>query len=126
MSNAILIRLKSHTDTGEDEEVELDLDRLAEDATEICDLLENEDCARIEWLTVASAYRRLEMIDQAHEVIKRSLTVPSCSNQKDRARLFAFQSWLYMQQAREAPKTVIHGIRSPMATKRANSQTRRQ
>lgn len=108
MSNAIFIRLKSNTEVGEDEEVELDLDNLAEDATEICDLLENEECSKIDWLTVASAYRRLQMIDQAHEVISRALKADACADQMDLARLFGFQSWLYMQQAREAPKLILN------------------
>jgi len=108
MSNALSILLKSSADAGEDEEVEIPLDKLEDDSSGICDLLENEECSKSEWLIVASAYRKLQMTEQAHDVVRRALESKACTVDEDRGRLFAFQTWLYLQQEREAPKTIIN------------------
>ncbi|CRK32692.1 hypothetical protein BN1708_016139, partial [Verticillium longisporum] len=56
---------------AEDEAVEIDLEALFDDPTEVCTLLENERAARTYWMTVALAYAKQKNIDHAIEMLVR-------------------------------------------------------
>ncbi|CAI4219216.1 unnamed protein product [Parascedosporium putredinis] len=55
-----------------DEAVEVNLDDLIDDPTELCTLLENEGAARTYWMTVAMAYAKESKIDHAIEMLIRA------------------------------------------------------
>ncbi|KXJ97515.1 hypothetical protein Micbo1qcDRAFT_156419, partial [Microdochium bolleyi] len=46
----------------EDEAVEIDLESLMDDPTELCTLFENERAARTYWMTVAMAYAKQKKV----------------------------------------------------------------
>ena len=99
--------------SGEAEEaVELNLDDLLDDPTELCTLLENENASKTIWLTIALAYAKSHMIDLAIEICNRGLQSLSRNNNfaKDRIGLLSLQCWLYIWKSREAPRVAPEGV----------------
>jgi RNA polymerase-associated protein CTR9 len=92
----------------EDDEqaVEVDLEDLLDDPTELCTLLENEKAARQYWMTVSLAYAKQKKIDHAIEMLVKGLqAVPS----KDKINMQACLCWLYLWKSREAPRVAPEG-----------------
>ena len=98
--------------SGEAEEaVELNLDDLLDDPTELCTLLENENASKTIWLTIALAYAKSHMIDLAIEICNRGLQSLSRGGlAKDRIGLLSLQCWLYIWKSREAPRVAPEGV----------------
>jgi len=85
--------------------VEVDLNSLPDDPTELCTLLEMEQTPHIYWITIALAYMKHAKVDYAIEMMTKGLETPTIAN--DRSESLPMQScllWLYLQKAREAIK----------------------
>ena len=92
--------------SGEDieEAVEVNLEDLPDDPTELCTLLENENVAKNYWMIIALAYAKQEKIDHAIEMVSRGLNVLSHGQADDRLSLLNCLCWLYLWKCREAPR----------------------
>lgn len=94
----------------EDDEqaVEVDLEDLLDDPTELCTLLENEKAARTFWMTVSLAYAKQRKIDHAIEMLVKGLpAVPG--GQKEKLSMLSCLCWLYLWKSREAPRVAPEG-----------------
>ena len=96
--------------SGEAEEaVELNLEELLDDPTELCTLLDNENASKTVWLTVSLAYAKQHMIDLAIEISNRGLQTLSRGLPKEKIGLLSLQCWLYIWKSREAPRMPPEG-----------------
>ena len=96
--------------SGEAEEaVELNLEDLIDDPTELCTLLENENASKTLWLTMSLAYAKKRMIDYAIEICSRGLQSLSRGLAKEKIGLLSLQCWLYIWKSREAPRVAPEG-----------------
>jgi RNA polymerase-associated protein CTR9 len=93
----------------DDVEVEIDLQVLPDDPTELCAVFENEHSPRIYWMTVALAYAKQNKIDFAIEMLLRGANVLQ-SNQRDRLTIITCICWLYLWKSREAPRVAPDGV----------------
>ncbi|PHH53530.1 Tetratricopeptide repeat protein 1 [Ceratocystis fimbriata CBS 114723] len=93
----------------EDEAVEVDLDELIDDPTELCTLLENEQAARIYWMTVAMAYAKKNKADHAIEMLVRAGQVLQTSSPREKVSMTCGLCFLYLYKAREAPRVAPSG-----------------
>lgn len=88
---------------GEVLTIDLDQD-LPDDPSEICVLLENENCAPRFWLAFGSAYSRREQPENALEVIQRGLSAPVVAKDpSSMAHFHSFICWLYLKRMRHLP-----------------------
>lgn len=83
----------------EGEEVVIDaINDLPEDSSELCTLLQNEDCDKEYWLIVAKAYANQGKIQEAANVIRSALSAPVIldSTSDVQSMLHGFLAWLYL------------------------------
>jgi RNA polymerase-associated protein CTR9 len=92
-----------------DEAVELNLDELNDDPTELCALLEDENAAKNLWMTISLAYAKQHKIDLAIDICQRGLHSLSRGLPKERIGLLSLQCWLYLWKSRVAPRVVPEG-----------------
>ena len=92
-----------------EETVELNLEELLDDPTELCTLLDNESASKNVWLTVALAYAKQHMVDLAIDICSRGLQTLSRGQAKDKVGLLSLQCWLYIWKSREASRTAPEG-----------------
>lgn len=85
-------------------EVEVDLDDINEDPTELCNLLEIENKPKNMWILVAIAYAKHRKTDDAIEVITRALAALGHARPDDRLSLLNALCWLNLFKCREAPR----------------------
>ncbi|QUC19538.1 uncharacterized protein UV8b_03779 [Ustilaginoidea virens] len=97
----------------EDEAVEIDLEDLLDDPTELCTLFENERAAKTYWMTVALAYAKQRKIDHAIEMLIRGSGAiqGNASNPRDKVSMICCLCWMYLWKSREAPRVAPDGIR---------------
>lgn len=96
----------------EDEAVEIDLEELLDDPTELCTLFENEHAAKTYWMTVALAYAKQRKIDHAIEMLIRGTSsISNSSNPRDKVSIVCCLCWMYLWKSREAPRVAPEGIR---------------
>lgn len=98
----------------EDEAVEIDLEDLVDDPTELCTLFENEHAAKTYWMTVALAYAKQRKIDHAIEMLIRggsAIQNNASSNPRDKVSMICCLCWMYLWKSREAPRVAPEGIR---------------
>lgn len=88
-----------------EEAVEIDLEGLPDDPTELCTLLENEAVGRNYWMTIALAYAKDHKMDQAIEVLTKALTV-SQEQPKGKLPMLSCLCSLNLYKAREASRLV--------------------
>ncbi|KAF5026652.1 hypothetical protein F66182_1278 [Fusarium sp. NRRL 66182] len=95
----------------EDEAVEIDLEDLVDDPTELCTLFENERAAKTYWMTVALAYAKQHKIDHAIEMLLRggSAIQSNSSNPRDKVSMICCLCWMYLWKSREAPRVATEG-----------------
>lgn len=86
------------------EAVEIDLEDLTDDPTELCTLLENENVAKGYWTAIALAYAKQSKLDVAIEIVNRGLAVLSQANPQDKLSLYNCLCWLYLLKSRQAPR----------------------
>jgi RNA polymerase-associated protein CTR9 len=92
----------------DDVEVEIDLQVLPDDPTELCSVFENEHSPRIYWMTVALAYAKQNKIDFAIEMLIRGANVLQ-GNQREKLSIITCICWLYLWKSREAPRVAPEG-----------------
>lgn len=92
-----------------DEAVEINLDVLIDDPTELCTLLENEEAARTYWMTVAMAYAKQGKADHAIEMLIRAGQVLQNSTPREKVSMTCSLCWLYLHKSREAPRVAPEG-----------------
>jgi RNA polymerase-associated protein CTR9 len=102
----------------EDEAVEIDLEDLGDDPTELCTLFENERAAKPYWMTVALAYAKQGKVDHAIEMLHRgsgALQAGGTQNnqtvQRDKVSMICCLCWMYLWKSREAPRVAPEGTR---------------
>lgn len=95
---------------GDDDEqaVEVDLEDLLDDPTELCTLLENEGAARTYWMTVALAYAKQKKVDHAIEMLLKGGQVMR-GGPKERLSMLTCLTWMYLLKARHAPRVSPEG-----------------
>jgi hypothetical protein len=90
---------------GEAEEaVEISLEELPDDPSELCGLLETEQLDTKFWLTIAFAYAKKHELEVAIEVLNRGLSARAQHRADDRLTFLNALSWMYLWKAREAPR----------------------
>ncbi|KAK3368180.1 hypothetical protein B0H63DRAFT_564926 [Podospora didyma] len=92
----------------DDEAVEIDLEVLADDPTELCTLFEMEHAARTYWMTVALAYAKQKKVDFAIDMLKQGARVLD-SNPREKLSIIACLCWMYLWKSREAPRVAPPG-----------------
>lgn len=92
-----------------EEAVEVDLELLPDDPTELCTLLENENAAKNIWMVVSLAYGRQHKINLAIEILNRGLHSLSRGSSKEKIGLLSLLCWLYLWKSREAPRVAPNG-----------------
>ncbi|KAI9700323.1 MAG: hypothetical protein M1836_002338 [Candelina mexicana] len=92
-----------------EEAVEVNLEELLDDPTELCTLLENEGAARNFWMIIALAYAKQHKIDHAIEMLTKGLQAMASSNPKEKLSLLSCMCWLFLWKSREAPRMVPEG-----------------
>lgn len=93
----------------EDEAVELELEDLVDDPTELCTLFENERAARTYWMTVSLAYAKQGKIDHAIEMLNRGGNAMQDNNPKEKLSIITCLCWMYLWKSREAPRVAPEG-----------------
>lgn len=94
----------------EDEAVEIDLEDLVDDPTELCTLFENERAARTYWMTVSLAYAKQKKIDHAIEMLNRGGNAMQDNNPKEKLSIVTCLCWMYLWKSREAPRVAPDGV----------------
>ncbi|TKX25870.1 tetratricopeptide repeat-containing protein 4 [Elsinoe australis] len=89
-----------------EEAVEVDLEDLMDDPTELCTLLENEHVAKTYWLTIALAYAKQKKLDLAIDILNRGMS--ALSRTEDRLSMLSCLCWVILWQCREAPRLKPH------------------
>jgi RNA polymerase-associated protein CTR9 len=89
-----------------EEAVEVNLEDLSEDPTELCTLLENEGAARNFWMTASLAYAKQHKVDHAIEMLNKGLAVMTSkgANPREKLSLLSCLCWLQLWKTREAPR----------------------
>ncbi|KAI6709814.1 tetratricopeptide [Diplocarpon mali] len=95
---------------GEDDDqaVEVDLEDLLDDPTELCTLLENEGAARTYWMTVSLAYAKQKKVDHAIEMLLKGGQAMK-GGQKEKLSMLTCLCWMYLWKSREAPRVAPEG-----------------
>lgn len=94
---------------GEDEAVEISLEELVDDTTELCQILEEQRAPKTLWLTISMAYAKQELIDHAIDILQRGLTALGRSAPKDKIGLLGCLCWLNLVKSRQAPRMPPEG-----------------
>src|SRR5271170_2225507 len=92
-----------------EEAVEVNLEELLDDSTELCQLLENEKASKNLWITIALAYAKQSQIDHAIEILNRGLSSLARSVPKERLSLLGCVCWLQLLKSRQAPRVAPEG-----------------
>ncbi|EEB05141.1 RNA polymerase II associated Paf1 complex subunit Tpr1 [Schizosaccharomyces japonicus yFS275] len=88
---------------GHDQSVEIDCTSLPTDASEICDILTNEQSEKEFWTRFAYEYITRGMSEQAISILTKGLEV--LTDDESQAAFNAYLAAIYMQQARLAGRT---------------------
>ena len=82
-----------------EEAVEVNLEELMDDPTELCTLLENENVARNYWMTIALAYVKQQKVHHAIDIVSRGLgSLSRSAKPEDRLSLMSCLCWLRLWQ----------------------------
>lgn len=101
-----------------DDAVEVDLEDLTDDPTELCTLLENERVPQKIWQTIALAYAKQGKADHAIEILTKGLESLSRGPSKEKITILILLCWLFLAKSREAPRVVPEGqVASEVRTK---------
>ena len=95
--------------SGSEEAVELSLEELLDDPTELCLLLENENAAKNYWMVISLAYAKKGKIDHAIEILSKGLSSLSRGGPKEKLGLLSLTCWLYLWKSREVPRVAPEG-----------------
>ena len=92
-----------------EEAVEVNLEDLLDDPTELCTLLENEKATKNLWMTISLAYAKQGQIDHAIEILHKGLAALGRGGPKDKLGLLGCLCWLYLLKSRHAPRVAGEG-----------------
>lgn len=93
-----------------EEAVELNLDELNDDATELCTLLENENAEKRTWMVIALAYAKQNNVDQAIDILQKGLSSLSRGgNLKEKLGPWSLLCWMFLGKSRNAPRVAPEG-----------------
>ena len=92
-----------------EEAVEVNLEELMDDPTELCTLLENENAPKNFWMVISLAYAKQHKVDHAIEILNKGLASLSRGGAKEKLGLFSCLCWLFLWKSREAPRVVPEG-----------------
>lgn len=92
-----------------DSEVEVSLEDLPDDPTELCTLLENEKAAKNFWLIIALAYAKHNQFDHAIDILNKGLASVAHGATKEKLGLLGWVCWLLMLKSRHAPRVAPEG-----------------
>lgn len=92
----------------DDQAVEIDLEDLLDDPTELCTLLENENAARTYWMTVALAYAKQNKVDHAIEMLSKGSAAVK-GGPKEKLSILTCLTWMYLFKSRAAPRVAPEG-----------------
>lgn len=92
-----------------EEAVELNLDELNDDATELCTLLENENAEKRTWMVIALAYAKQKNVDQAIDILHKGLSSLSRGNPKEKLGPLSLLCWMFLGKSRNAPRVAPEG-----------------
>ncbi|CAK7271355.1 protein required for normal CLN1 and CLN2 G1 cyclin expression [Sporothrix epigloea] len=93
----------------EEEAVEIGLENLVDDPTDLCDLFENENAARTYWMTVSLAYAKQGKIENAIEILIRGGNTMQNNNPKEKLSIVACLCWMYLWKSRLAQRVGAEG-----------------
>jgi len=93
------------------EAVEISLEELLDDPTELCTLLENEKAEKRVWMIIALAYARQKKIDLAVDILHKGLESLSTNDQYSKEKLgpLSILCWIYLAKSRRAPRVPPEG-----------------
>jgi RNA polymerase-associated protein CTR9 len=100
----------------DEEAVEVDLEDLLDDPTELCTLLENEKVTRTFWMTISLAYAKQKKTDVAIEMLQRGLAVVP-GGPKEKLSMHSALCWAYLWKSREAPRVAPEALVGEAKTK---------
>ena len=86
------------------EAVDLDLEELMDDPTELCTLLENEQADKSYWITAALAYAKQSRLEEAVSILQNGIIALKGGRLQDRLQLYNSLCWLHLMRSRSAPR----------------------
>ncbi|KAI4277556.1 MAG: hypothetical protein LQ337_001678 [Flavoplaca oasis] len=92
-----------------EEAVEVNLEELLDDPTELCTLLEQEGVGKHYWMVIALAYAKQAKVDHAIEILSKGLGTLNRGNPKEKLGPLSLTCWLYLWKSREAPRVLPEG-----------------
>lgn len=92
-----------------DDAVEVNLEDLTDDPTELCTLLENERVPKKIWQTIALAYAKQGKADHAIEILTKALESLSRGPPSEKVTVLILLCWLFLAKSREAPRVIPEG-----------------
>ncbi|EER27430.1 hypothetical protein D8B26_006505 [Coccidioides posadasii str. Silveira] len=92
-----------------DTEVEISLEELPEDPTELCTLLDNEQATKNFWVIISLAYAKHNQLDLAIEILNRGIASLSHGASVEKLGLLNWICWLYLLKSRQAPRVAPEG-----------------
>ncbi|CAO1603836.1 protein required for normal CLN1 and CLN2 G1 cyclin expression [Xanthoria calcicola] len=92
-----------------EEAVEVNLEELLDDPTELCTLLEQEGVGKHYWMVIALAYAKQAKVDHAIEILSKGLGTLNRGNPKEKLGPLSLTCWLYLWKSREAPRVLPDG-----------------
>lgn len=92
-----------------EEAVEISLEDLLDDPTELCTLLENENAEKRVWMVIALAYARQGKEDLAIDILHKGLGSLSRGNPKEKLGPLSLLCWMYLGKCRGAPRVPPEG-----------------
>ncbi|KAL2036914.1 hypothetical protein N7G274_010339 [Stereocaulon virgatum] len=104
---------------GDDgEAVEISLEDLLDDPTELCTLLENENAEKRVWMIIALAYARQGKVDLAVDILHKGLNSLSRGSAKEKLGPLGLLCWMFLGKSRHAPRVLPEGqLASEVRTK---------
>jgi len=93
----------------ETEAVEISLEELLDDPTELCTLLENENAEKRVWMIIALAYARQEKVDLAIDILHKGLNSLSRGSPKEKLGPLGLLCWMFLGKSRQAPRVPPEG-----------------
>ena len=90
----------------EGEAVEISLEELLDDPTELCTLLESENAEKRVWMIIALAYARQDKADLAIEILQHGLGSLSRGSPKEKLGPLGLICWMYLGKSRRAPRVL--------------------
>lgn len=96
-----------------EEAVEISLEDLLDDPTELCTLLENENAEKRVWMIISLAYARQGKIDLAIDILHKGLGSLSRGSPKEKLAPLSLLCWMFLGKSRQAPRVPPEGQSTP-------------